>query len=398
MDIVIVAQYLRNIEDFEGNNSRFLYLANKLKEDNSNRIEIITSDFNHGEKRHFKSVGKLDNVKVTVCHEKGYSKNICLKRFASHKELAKNIKLYLRKREVPNLIYVAVPSLDVADVCASYCKRNKVKFVIDIQDLWPEAFKMVFNVPIISNLFFSPFQRLANDIYRTADKIIGVSDTYVKRAVSVNKKCIQGTTVYLGTERKMFDEYAKKGTKKENIIKIVYIGTLGNSYDLNTVIDAIALIEEGTRLEFIIMGDGPLKEKFEKHAQEKGVNTFFYGTIPYKKMVSLLTECDIAVNPIRKGSAGSVINKVGDYAMAGLPVINTQECQEYRNLLIEYNAGINCNCEDAKSVSVALKRLIKDEKLRNQMSRGSRKLGLEKFDRGMTYQLIVDELELFKES
>ena len=115
-------------------------------------------------------------------------------------------------------------------------------------------------------------------------------------------------------------------------------------------------------------------------------------------MVSLLTQCNIAVNPIRKGSAGSVINKVGDYAMAGLPVINTQECQEYRNLLIEYNAGINCNCEDAKSVSVALKRLIKDEKLRNQMSRGSRKLGLEKFDRGMTYQLIVDELELFKES
>ena len=31
MDIVIVSQYLRDIENFEGNNSRFLYLANMLK-------------------------------------------------------------------------------------------------------------------------------------------------------------------------------------------------------------------------------------------------------------------------------------------------------------------------------------------------------------------------------
>lgn len=36
MDIVIVAQYLRNIEDFEGNNSRFVYLAKMLiNRDNS---------------------------------------------------------------------------------------------------------------------------------------------------------------------------------------------------------------------------------------------------------------------------------------------------------------------------------------------------------------------------
>ena len=31
MDIVIVAQYLRDIECFDGNNSRFIYIAKMLK-------------------------------------------------------------------------------------------------------------------------------------------------------------------------------------------------------------------------------------------------------------------------------------------------------------------------------------------------------------------------------
>ena len=36
MDIVIVAQYLRNIEDFSGNNSRFVYLAKELAKEDQN--------------------------------------------------------------------------------------------------------------------------------------------------------------------------------------------------------------------------------------------------------------------------------------------------------------------------------------------------------------------------
>ena len=72
------------------------------------------------------------------------------------------------------------------------------------------------------------------------------------------------------------------------------------------------------------MGDGPLKEEFENYAEEKKVDCQFTGRLEYEKMVGLLCSCDIAVNPIKKGSAGSIINKVGDYAAAGLPVINTK--------------------------------------------------------------------------
>lgn len=392
MDIVIVAQYLRDIENFENNNSRFVYIAKMLRDDKHN-VEIITSDFHHSPKVHFNSVGDLYGITVTALHELGYSQNVCLKRLISHKELARNLKKYLRQRTKPDLIYVAVPSLDVAEVCANYCDANNVKFIVDIQDLWPEAFRMLFSVPILSNLVFRPMDNKANRIYTAADEIVAVSKTYADRGMRVNKKCLTPTVVFLGTEKTVFDQFSKGHVNYCDELKttftIVYIGTLGHSYDLKCIIDALAKIQSKKKVNLLVMGDGPLREQFEKYADIKNIEYTFTGLLPYPKMIEKLVNCDIAVNPIRKGSAGSIINKIGDYAMAGLPVVNTQECEEYRNLLDEYKAGINCECENSDDVAKAIQYLISNPSLRTEMGRNSRKLGEEKIDRKNSYINIV---------
>ena len=387
MDIVIVSQYLRNIENFAYNNSRFVYLAKMLSKIPGNKIEIITSDFNHAAKRHFSHTEELPGVKVSVIHEVGYSKNVCFKRFVSHKELSRNIKKFLNDRKKPDVCYCAIPSLDVAEVVAEYCKKNGVKLIVDIQDLWPEAFKMVWNIPVISNIGFFPMKKQADKIYAAADEIVAVSETYAKRGMAVNKKCEEATVAYLGTEKEAFDKYAKLVERKTDEIVVCYIGSLAASYDLKTVIDAIARIVSPIKL--LVMGDGSYKERFENYAKEKGVNAEFTGRLDYPEMIKRLVNSDIAVNPIRKGSAGSIINKVSDYAMAGLPVINTQECLEYRNLLDKYYAGINCACEDVESVYEAIVMLIENKNLRITMGKNSRKLGEERIDRAETYKQIV---------
>lgn len=391
MDIVIISQYLRDIENFEGNNSRFVYLAKLLSGDLNNRVEIVTSDFNHSAKKSFNSIGTLDNIKITALHESGYPKNVCLKRFASHKELAKNIGDYLLKRNKPDVCYCAVPSLAVAEAVADYCKEKSVRFIADIQDLWPEAFKMVFRVPLISDLIFAPMKRQADKIYRSADHIVAVSGTYADRAMKVNKKCELPTVVYLGTERESFNKYTEEKYETSKEILVGYVGSMSESYDLRSVIDAISKIEEYD-IKLLAMGDGAKKDEFVDYSEKKGISFEFTGKLPYPQMAERLKQCDIAVNPIRKGSAGSIINKVGDYAMAGLPVINTQECREYRELLERYHAGINCKCEDSDEISAAIIRLSENFKLRNEMANNSRKLGAEMFDRGNSYRKITDAI------
>lgn len=391
MDIVIVSQYLRDIEDFDNNNSRFVYLAKLLAEKPGNKVEIITSDFHHSEKKHFASVGMLSDIKVSALHESGYPKNICLKRFASHKELAKNIEKYLSERKRPDVCYCAVPSLDVSDAVAQYCRRENVRFIVDVQDLWPEAFKMVFRIPVLSDLLFAPMRRKANRIYSLADHVVAVSQTYADRAMRVNKKRISPTVVYLGTEKESFDDHTQGiNDQTEDGVTVAYIGSMAASYDLISVIDAIADLSRNMPIQLLAMGDGALRDSFIAYAKEKGIHAEFPGRLPYSRMIERLHSCDIAVNPIRKGSAGSIINKVGDYAMAGLPVVNSQECQEYRDLLAQYQAGINCECENSIEIAEALTKLIADPDLRAQMSSNSRKLGTERFDRKYTYQRIVD--------
>lgn len=399
MDIIIVAQYLRDIENFEGNNSRFVYLAKLLAENTNNSVEIVTSDFNHGNKVHFKSIGHLDSVKITTCHEAGYPKNVSIKRFVSHRELARNVYKYLKTRQVPDVMYAAVPSLDVAKVCAQYCVSNHVRFIVDVQDLWPEAFQMVVNLPVISSIGFLPMKRQADKIYAAADEIVAVSQTYANRAMKVNKKCAQAHSVYLGTRLEKFDSLRDGQPlyqKPENGCWIGYVGTLGHSYDLTCVMDALNILynQKGVQnIRFVVMGRGPLQEKFQQYAEQLNIPVAFTGMLPYEQMVPMLCACDIAVNPIMRGAAQSIINKVGDYAAAGLPVVNTQECPEYCNLVADYNMGINCENGDAKGLAEAMERLIAHPELRKEMGRNNRRLAEERFDRKVTYQEIVDLIE-----
>lgn len=393
MKILMIANFVTF--PWEGGNSRFTYLLDKI-DCEKNEIELVTSDFRHDNKKH-RVINKKERTKIaykiTLLHEEGYKKNISLRRFYSHFKFSKRLEHYLNKNNKPDIIYCAVPSLSVGKVVAKYAEKNNIKFIIDIQDLWPEAFKMVFNIPIISDILFYPMKKEADYIYSRADKIVAVSQTYCKRALKVNKKVNNGLSIFLGTDLKYFDECKEKNKIefKDDIIRIAYIGTLGHSYNIKLVIDAIKILNDKgiNNIKFVIMGDGPLKQKFDNYAKNKNVNCEFTGKLEYEKMVGLLCSCDIAVNPIKKGSAGSIINKVGDYAMAAIAVINTQESEEYKKLLEKYIAGINIKKDDALEVAECIEKLILNNNIRKKMGRNNRVLAEELFDREKTYQDIV---------
>lgn len=395
MKIIIIAQF--NTFSFEGGNSRFTYLLD-LFDYKKDEVEFITSNFRHATKtkRNIdKKILNNYNYKITFIDEPGYKKNVSIKRLFSHKILSKKIKKYLNNLSYkPDVIYCAIPSIDVAYESITFSKKNGIRFIIDIQDLWPEAFKMALNIPIISNVIFYPMKRKVDFIYSNADEIVAVSETYVKRALSVNKKLVKGLSVFLGTDLNYFDKCQKnnKVVYKDNIIRIAYIGTLGTSYDIKLIIDSIKILySKGIKnIKFVIMGDGPLKESFELYAKQSEIDYEFTGRLDYEKMVGLLSSCDICVNPIVGSSVASIINKVGDYAASGLPVINTQNSEEYKNLIIQYNAGYNCKNGDSKDIADKIETLVNDEKLRKKFGKGNRKLAEEKFDREKNYKKIIE--------
>lgn len=132
-----------------------------------------------------------------------------------------------------------------------------------------------------------------------------------------------------------------------------------------------------------------MMQEYEAYAREKKVRARFWGRMPYPKMCAYLNASDIAVNPIAKGAAQSIINKHADYAAAGLAVINTQENKEYRGLIEKYHCGINCGVDSVGDVENAIKYLLNYPDERKTMGVNSRRMAEEKFDRSETYKKIV---------
>ena len=113
------------------------------------------------------------------------------------------------------------------------------------------------------------------------------------------------------------------------------------------------------------------------------------------KLMALKPDVTLSIVKNSKASEGGLEKvfyneKVGDYAAAGLPVVNTQECPEYRELVERYNCGINCPVGQWEPVAEALERLMDDEKLRLEMGKNARRLAEDWFDRDKSYEKIAD--------
>lgn len=398
MKRVVIIDHFSQTPDEPGNN-RFLYLAQMLCQKGC-RVEIITTDFSHKAKKTRQTDPQLLAelpYGYTMLPEPGYPKNVCLQRFYSHYIHGKHLRTYLQTMEKPDVVYAAMPSLDAAGAAADYCRKNDVPFIVDIQDLWPEAFKLVFHIPVLSDLIFAPMAAMANGIYRQASKIVAVSETYKQRGLKSCKNDKEGLCVYLGTDLCEFDKYADSipMEKPESELWVAYVGTLGHSYNIEIVIDALNLLPDtlASNVVFKVLGDGPLMERFRVYAKDCKVPVDFLGRLDYPHMAACLKHADIAVNPIVKGAAQSIINKHADYAAAGLPVVSTQECPEYRKLLDRYSCGINCQPDSPQQVADGLEALICDREKRVQMGQCSRRMAQERFDRKYTYEQITARIE-----
>ncbi len=385
-DIVIVSNFA--LLDCEDGNCRFHDIARRLGE--RANVDLVMSSFYHAGKCQrdgYDGGQHEDGYNETLIYEPGYPKNVCLRRFYSHRRWGKNVIEYIRQRKKPDVIYCAVPSLTAAGEMAKYCADADIKFVIDTQDLWPEAFEMILPVHFV----FSPMKRMADMIYAQADLVVAVSETYAKRAMSVNTKSANEIVTFLGSS---FDENDKPVHQPHTGINVVYIGTVGASYDIRCMVDALKVCADNgyTDVKGYVVGDGSELESIKQYAAETGALVEFTGRLPYTEMMKVLEVCDIAINPIRHRAAQSIINKVGDYAVSGLPVVSSQENEEYRKLVDEWHVGYNCRNSDPEDMADKIMLLCDKPDERHIMGDNNRRLAEAKFNRNRTYTEIVEKV------
>lgn len=377
--------------------TRFRFIAELLTKHGFD-VDLITTSFQHWEKSHRdveKACYRDLPYHVVFVDEPGYKRNLDLTRIRSHAVAAKNIRAHFEaNRGAYSLIYAEIPPNDVARACAEAADADGIPFVVDVNDLWPEAMRMVVNVPLLSDVAFHGFTRDAKTVYRLCTAAVGTSDEYAQRPLRDRKKPCPTLTVYVGNDIKAFDAgitaFADDVEKQPDEIWVMYTGTLGASYDLSTLIKASALLDSKIpNLRVLILGDGPDREHLEREAEDFRAPVRFLGYQDYAHMAAYLSKCDITINSLVRNAAQSIVTKIGDYLASGKPMINTGSSREFRTKVEHDGFGLNVEAEDPRALAEAIERLALNPSKRKIMGMHARQIAEREFDQNTSYLEIV---------
>lgn len=140
-------------------------------------------------------------------------------------------------------------------------------------------------------------------------------------------------------------------------MKLVYIGNMGASYDLETVIEAVKRLEG---MELVLAGDGPKRSRLERLAAGCG-RIEFAGYLDEAALERLLAASEVGLIPMFEASRVAVPGKLADYAKAGLKVIYSLGGE---TAALVGGAGVKYEAGDAESFCRAVERVKGAEKLR----------------------------------
>lgn len=380
MKILIVAPYVTFPGEPGAN--RFVTIAKLLSQKYD--VTLLTSRFCHFLKKHREITPNLEGVKVILIDEPGYKKNVSVSRFYSHFVFCEKFKCFIKDNaEKFDIVYSAYPLIKTNFILGR--QKPKFKLILDIQDVWPESITGA--IPFLSGSLGSflmyPITMYANKVYSYADALVSVSKTYMERADINNLDVSLKEVIYIGADNLNF-----KSTLIENKEELVvsYIGTMGGSYDLETVIRASKLCISPIKFQFI--GTGPDEERLKLLNNTIGGKVNFLGALPYRQAIEILKLSDIAINPIKSTAQQSITNKLSDYFCCGLPILSCQDNKEVKQLL-SFGGGIYYKSGDPEYLAQILNSLYNNREELNKMSNINKMIAERDFLRSSSYARIL---------
>lgn len=390
---------------------RFTMLGKALAE-RGHDVTWWTANFSHHFKM-FRSEGWEDRpvsklFRIRFVPTTSYDKNMSFGRLAFEVLYSRSVFRRALESEPPDCIVGVDPPQIVGYMCVRLARRLGVPLVLDVFDQWPELFVLAFPRLLrpLAPAMLSPFYGLRKHNLRRAAAVTALCDTYMAsaKAAAPGLDASQTLTVFNGIDVAAFraalpdarerEALARERGKKPGEVWVVYAGTLGNNYDVPTVLRAAARLQEcgDDGIRIWIAGEGPLRSSVTEFIRARGViNLKYIGKLSHEDLIRFYSICDIGLSPYVPESNVAMPDKAYDYMAAGLPIVNSLR-GELEQLLRDRQIGIQYNAGDPESLAGALESLAADEGLRNHMARNSHDAAMD-FDQNVQYGRYVDFIE-----
>ncbi len=254
---------------------------------------------------------------------------------------------WLDKSQLPRPDAVIVSSLSLLTIVNGLLLRSKYKcrLVFEVRDIWPltiiEEGGFSKNNPLVKGL--SWLERLA---YRKSDAIVGTMPNlaaHVRSELGCERPvyCVpMGVSEeHLSDVAMLPEEYIKRYLSSDKF-KVVHAGTIGITNALDLFFAAATAMRDREDIEFIIVGDGALKESYQ--AQYGGLpNLIFAPKVSRNAVQAVLEKCDVlyfSVHESKVWDYGQSLNKVIDYMLAAKPIVASYS--GYPSMINESGCGV----------------------------------------------------------
>jgi glycosyltransferase involved in cell wall biosynthesis len=257
----------------------------------------------------------------------------------------------------PDVIVGSSLTLFAALSAERLARRRKVPFVLEIRDLWPQTLiDMGMSSIHPAVLLFGAIEKY---LYRHADRIITLLPHSADHMAARGARRELITCIPNGVDMEMVP--TPNPPRNDGAFTVMYAGSHGLSDELNTVLDAAAILhrEAPKRFCFRFIGDGPSKDALRRRVEKEHIdNVVFEKPVPKLTLLSRLPEADAFILSAKKTDLyqnGISPNKLCEYMAAGRPTIVAVDTAN--NPVAEAEGGITVAPEDPAAMAEAIKSL-----------------------------------------
>jgi len=256
-------------------------------------------------------------------------------------------------------------------------RASRVKWILDIRDLWIDA-SIGLGFLREGSLYERLSRRFEQACLDRAD-LVGVTTEELGRRISSRYRVTAPIELLPnGVNTEFF-----RPTDGEKKRQIIYAGNVGHAQDLDKVALAVKSMNGTYNLKFVIVGDGDTRKSLEGLVKAESLtdSVIFTGILPREEIPRLLSESLVGVAPLKRlaNLEYAAPTKAYEYMACGIPFVGCGN-GEIAHLAKESGAGVIAE-NTPEAIAATLSKLLDDPEKMEEMGRRGREYVAKHYDR-----------------
>jgi glycosyltransferase involved in cell wall biosynthesis len=284
-----------------------------------------------------------------------------------------------------DMVLASSPTLFSAVSAWIMARLRRVPFVLEVRDLWPEAF--VEMGVMRDGPAFRALVRLARFLYRRAARVVVVTEGFADRLAAQGVPRAKLAVIPNGADVDLFSPMSNGHATRAALgldgqFVVAYVGSHGLSHGLGAVLDAAA---RQPYVTYLLVGDGADRDRLVAERDRRGLaNVRMIPSLPKGNVPGLYAAADVCLVPLRDIPIFEtfVPSKLFEALAAGCPVVGAVR-GEARAILVRSGGALLAEPEDGSSIAAAVDSLHANPALGSELGRRGRAFVQEHYDRNV---------------